>query len=108
MELRLYYRNDERIMFNITADLSDGMLSVRGHDLGPQVEEFFPEGEYEYSLSLDKDSTRRLFESLGCADASDQEKLQVIKDTFPNDRADSALKNYCTEHEIETTFWCWP
>ena len=108
MRLELYQRKDDRIWCTIIAELSGGKLSVRGHDLGPQVEEFFPGGEYEYAVSLNEDSTRRLFECLGCDNASDKKKLQVIKDTFQNDRADSALKEYCKEHGIETSFWCWP
>lgn len=108
MKLELYQRKDEQIWCTITADLSGGRLSISGHDLDPQVKEFFPDGEYEYSVSLTADNTRRLFESLGCADAPDERKLQVIKDTFENDRADSALKEYCAERGIETSFWCWP
>ena len=108
MKMELYQRKDDRIWCTITAELAGGKLKVSGHDLGPQVEEFFPEGEYEYALSLSAVSTRRLFESLGCADDPDEKKLQVIKDTFQNDRADSAIKEYCAEHGIETSFWCWP
>jgi hypothetical protein len=108
MKLVLYQRKDERIWCTITADLSGGKLSVSGHDLGPQVEEFFGRDEYEYAVSLNTDNTRRLFESLGCTGEPDEKKLQVIKDTFENSRADSALKEYCAERGIETSFWCWP
>lgn len=108
MKRVLYQRKDDRIWCTITAELTGGKLSVSGHDLGPEVELFFPDGEYEYAVSLSEHSTRRLFELLGCADDSDEKKLQVIKDTFQNDRADSALKEYCKEHGIETSFWCWP
>ena len=108
MKMELYQRKDDRIWCTITAELAGEKLTVSGHDLGPQVEEFFTEGEYEYALSLSVVSTNRLFESLGCADDPDEKKLQVIKDTFQNDRADSAIKEYCTEHVIETSFWCWP
>lgn len=108
MKLKLYQRRDDRIWCTITADLTGGKLSVSSHDLGPQVKEFFPEGECEYVVSLNEENTRRLFESLGCADASEEVKLQVIKDSFENSRADSALKKYCTEHGIKASSWCWP
>lgn len=108
MKLELYQRKDEEIWCTINAELSAGRLSISGHDLGPQVKLFFPDGEYEYSVSLTEENTRKLFESLGCADETDEKKLHVIKDSFENSRADSALKEYCAEHGIETSFWCWP
>ena len=108
MKMKLYQRKDDRIWCTITAELAGGKLTVSGHDLGPQVEEFFPGGEYEYVLSLSEVSTRRFFESLGCAGDPDEKKLQLIKDTFRNDRADSVIKRYCAKRGIETSFWCWP
>lgn len=50
MKSVLYQRKDERIWCTITADLSGGKLSVSGHDLGTQVEEFFGHDEYEYAV----------------------------------------------------------
>lgn len=52
MKSVLYQRKDERIWCTITANLSNGKPSVSGHDLGPQVEEFFGHDEYEYTVSL--------------------------------------------------------
>ena len=92
----------------ITAELSGGKLTVSGHDLGAQVRQFFDSDDYEYAISLDSSNTEKLFEELKCTDASDEEKLYVIKQTFDSSRADSALKEYCKEHGIETSFWCWP
>ena len=108
MRLELYKRRDEKIWCTITAELSDGQLSITGHDMGPFVEEFIGSDEYKYACSLDRENTRKLFESLGCDDRPDEEKLQVIKETFENNRADSALKKYCDDHGIKTSFWCWP
>ena len=108
MKLELYQRRDEEVWCTITAELNVGRLTVRGHDLGPQVRQFFDSDDYEYAVSLDRANTVKLFEELKCADASDEEKLNVIKQTFENSRADSALKEFCAEHGIETSFRCWP
>ena len=105
MKLELYQLKNESIWCTITADLSDGKLCISGQDLGRRVMELLGTDEYEYFLSLDEENTRKLFESLGCAEEPDAEKLQVIKDTFENSRADSALKDYCEERGIKTSFW---
>ena len=108
MKMKLYERKDERIWCTITAALTEKGLTVSGHDLGPQVEAFFGDDEYEYALSLNAENTQKLFALLGCSRASDEEKLQMIKDSFENSYADSALRKYCNEHGIETSFWSWP
>ena len=108
MKLELYQVKEEQLWCTITADLTEGRLCISGHDLGPQVEKLLGNDEYEYFLSLDADNTKKLFASLECADKTDEEKLQVIRESFENSRADSELKRYCDEHGIETSFWCWP
>ena len=108
MKLELYQKKTDEIWCTITADLSNGCLSVSGHDLGPQVEEFFPGGEYEYSVSLDRENTRMLFKTLGFSNLDAEGKLLAIKETFENSTATSALMNYCKEQGIEAKFWCWP
>lgn len=108
MKLNLYERRDEELWCTITAEIRGGALTVSGHDLGKIVQDFFGSDEYEYAVSLDKENTAKLFTLLGCAEASDEQKLNVIRQTFNNSRADSALKEYCREHGIKTSFWCWP
>ena len=108
MKSVLYERRDAQIWCTITAVLVNGKLSVNGHDLGPKVEEFFGRDEYEYALSLDEENTSKLFRTLNCSEKSDEEKMQVIKDKFGNSYADTALKSYCWNNGIKTSFWCWP
>ena len=108
MKIELCKERSERLWCTITADLTDGRLSVSGHDMGPAVEEFFGDDEHEYAVSLDAANAKKLFLTLQCDDKSDEEKLQVIKRKFHGNRADSELREYCKDHEIETSFWCWP
>ena len=107
MELVLFERRDDELWCTITARLVDGKLSISGHDLGPHVKRMLGEDEYEYARSLNEENTEKLFQELGCPDASDEEKLAKIKAVFPNDRADSALGEFCEEHGIESSFWSW-
>ena len=106
MKLELFTIKKETLWSTVSAELSDGRLTVSGQDLGRAAEIFG--GEYEYAVSLDAENTRKLFEALGCEDAAEEKKLLVLKDTFPGNRAVSALKKYCDENKITAAFWSRP
>lgn len=107
MNLEIYKIREDSGWSTIHADLDNGKLMISGHDLGPKVEGSFGRSDYEYSLSLDEENTRKLFESLGCAEQPEADKLRFIKDHFDNSRVVSALKEYCKQHGIQSKFWCW-
>ncbi len=53
------YRS-ERVDVHVRADYVDGKLEFSGHDLGPVVEEFFGDDDYEYWYSLEKEEADKL------------------------------------------------
>lgn len=78
-KIKFYQAKNDGISISITAHLNDGKLSLQGLDHGPDVDEIRGMGEdYEYTLSLDKENSQKLFESLKIADKTDEEKLEKV------------------------------
>lgn len=108
MKIDIYQRSDETAWCKIEAFLEKERLRISGHDIGPTVEDFFGSQDYEYVITLEEKSTKRLFESLGCADMSEEDKLKNLKKSFSPSKITSELAKYCKDHDIEFSFWCWP
>ena len=108
-KIKFYQAKNDGISISITAHLDDGKLSLQGLDHGSSVDEIRGMGEdYEYTLSLDKENSQRLFELLEVTDKTDKEKLEKVRDTFNKDGGISGLEEYCESHGIRTSFSCWP
>ena len=109
MKISFYHLENKDITINIDAILENGKLLLDGLDYGKRVEELRGMGDdYEYKLSLDKENTAKLFESLGAADKTDAQKLSALKAKFVENGHISDIQDYCDEHEIETEFFSWP
>ena len=109
MKITFYHYEDENITINTDAILEDGKLILDGLDYGKRVEELRGMGDdYEYKLSLDKENTTKLFDSLGVADKTDKQKLATMKEKFGKDGRISEVEKYCDKHDIKTEFFCWP
>ena len=111
MQITLSDYRTERMHSRITAELSDEGLLVRGHDIGTAVDDFFDGGDYEYNVSLDAANAAKLFDSLGCGEGTNEEKLAALKERFGDDAgylADVNLKKYCSANGIDMEFWSWP
>ena len=109
MKITFYHYEDEDITINTDAILKDGKLLLDGLDCGKRVEELRGMGDdYEYKLSLDKENTTKLFDSLGVADKTDKQKLATMKEKFGKDGRISEIEEYCDKHDIKTEFFCWP
>ena len=78
----------------------DGGLALRGHDLGPRVEDFFGCSEYEFERRLSALEVGALCEILVVPTGVDL--LGVIAERFPDT---SDLEKYTKEHGIEGQFW---
>lgn len=108
-KIKFYQAENDDISISITACLDAGKLSLRGLDHGSSVDEIRGMGEdYEYTLSLDKENSQKLFELLGVNEKTDAEKLEKVRDTFSKDGGVSGLEDYCKGHDIKTSFSCWP
>lgn len=109
MKITFYHYEDEDITINTDAILEDGKLLLDGLDYGKRVEELRGMGDdYEYKLSLDKENTAKLFESLGVSNKTDKQKLNTLKDKFGKNGRFSEVEEYCDKHGIKTKFFCWP
>lgn len=105
MELEIYKETRNDIDILIVAQLDNGELRLRGHDIGSAVKDFWgSDNDYEYCLSLDKENTQKLFKTLGITEKTNRSKLELIKDEFDGDKAISNLSEYCKKNGIKTSF----
>ena len=80
MKSILYFRDDELLKSRVTVCLENGVLYVTGQDSGPEVEKFFGYAIYDYLLSLSRDDTARLFQSLGCEGMPERTQMAAEPD----------------------------
>lgn len=109
MELELYRETRSNIDTLIVAKFNDGELRIRGHDVGPAVNDYWGMGnDYEYFLSLNKGNTEKLFMALGVMQETNKAKLDFIKDKFGGNETISKLSKYCKKNGIKTSFYSYP
>lgn len=109
MKINFYHYEDKEITINTDVILEDGELLFDGFDYGKRVKELRGiSSEYEYKLSLDQKSTTKLFEVLGVADKTDEQKLSALKEKFGEHGRTSDIQDFCDGHGIKTKFFCWP
>jgi hypothetical protein len=78
----------------------DGSLTIEGHDLGPDVEEFFGCREYEFTRRFSKQEAAALRGLLGVTRRADV--LAAIGERFT---ATNELERFAESHGITGTFW---
>ena len=106
--LELYKETRDDVQVTINAYLENGELKLEGHDIGKTVKDSWGTGDsYEYFLSVSKDNTVELFESLGIPDKSDKQKLIAIKEKFNWENDFSEFSKYCEDNKIKTSFSSW-
>ncbi len=75
---------------------SDGAIELSGQDIGPTVREFFDHDDYEYMVAVSSSAVAKL-------------AFELLKDRFTgNLRAVEALRAFCNERQIPSTWWTWP
>ena len=109
MKIDFYTEKRKDVNISISASLENGELKLGGYDYGPTVERLRGMGdEFEYSLSLDKENSTKLFEAFSVADKTEKQKLETIKEAFSKYKGIFGLDNYCKENNIKTTYFSWP
>ena len=91
------YRNDGLEFTSIISEFNpDGMLTISGHDMGPLVELFWGDEDYEYDLFIPKESVERFL-------------LNFMRFAFNNEKevTFSDCKNILEENEIDHLFNHW-
>ena len=75
---------------------ADGTLSINGQDMGPMVEQFWGDDDYEYSLSIPKKSIEMFL-------------LHLMKLAFNNEKKITFgdCKEILEVHKIEHAFNWW-
>ncbi|MBR0372920.1 MAG: hypothetical protein IJH91_00120 [Mogibacterium sp.] len=91
----------ERVDVHVWADLAGGALTVAGQDLGPQVETFWGDDDYEYWYSFDRENTARLLAALGGED----DPAQAFLREFSGLDGCRALRNLCEKNGIRYKFF---
>jgi hypothetical protein len=81
----------------------DGGLHIRGQDIGPMVERFFGEREYEFARAVAPAAVPALRDALGIG--PDDDLLDAICARFNGPGSSDALERYIQERGIETEFW---
>lgn len=105
MNMPFYKMDSERVHVSITATLENGKLSLDGFDYGKYVEEFRGTEDFDYTLSLDKENTGKLFALMGIADKTDEEKLEAVCVRFSHDRGVFVLYEYCKANNIAASYF---
>ena len=99
--LTLCSYTSEHLSVHVTADLIDGALTLSCQDLGPAVETFFGDSDYEYWYSFTKEDTEKLFQKLNAAD----HPAEALLERFSGESGTRKLTEYCREHGIEYSFF---
>ena len=59
-DLVLCDSRSERVEVHVRASFTEGELTIEGQDLGPVVEEFWGDSDYEYWYRFNKENTGKL------------------------------------------------
>ena len=99
--LELCDLRSKRIDMHVRADLVDGKLTISGHDLGPNVESFWGEAEYEYWYSFDEENTGRLLTAIH----GEEDPEGGLMKRFSGEKGCRALCRFCEQKGIEYSFF---
>ncbi len=104
MKIRLCDQKLERVSIYVEASILDGKLTISGQDIGPAVEEYFGDSDYEYFYSFDKANTKKLLEALKPG-AEIKELLELLASSFSGPDGCAMLREFCTEENIAYDFF---
>ena len=103
-ELVLCDKSSTSIDIHVRASLTNGILTISGHDLGPYVEEFWNHEDYEYWYSFDKENTEMLIAAIH---GEDNPAAALLRE-FSGERGCSKLRSLCDRKKIEYSFFSYP
>jgi hypothetical protein len=96
--------NDERGSSHRWVRLHEsGALEIGGQDIGPMVQRFFGEREYEFARTVPAAAVPALRAALGIGPGDDL--LDTICARFDGPGSSDALERWIAEQGIETGFW---
>ena len=81
----------------------DGSLRLEGHDLGPFVERFFGQSEYEFVRTVSPSGVDQLRRELSLG--PDEDLISTLATRFQGPGGSSLLVKFLAAKGIESEFW---
>lgn len=91
-----------RVKVNVWAEISEGCLTIIGHDLGEAVMDVFGDIDYEYYYEFDQQNTERLFNLLN---TEGQSVNEVLMQKFGGMDGCRILREFCEANNIKFSFF---
>ena len=93
------YRS-ENVDVHVRASLTNGFLSISGHDLGPFVEDSWGDEDYEYWYEFDRKNTEKLIAAIH----GEEDPEAAMFREFSGEGGCSKLRSLCDKKDIEYHF----
>ena len=100
--MKIYEIREGRDVRYLDASICDGKLRLSGQDIGPTVEKFFGENEYEFWYDFSVDDTNRLKLLFHTDDL-----LVALKEYFDNQDCLESFCLLCKESGIDYSTFSW-
>ena len=94
------YRS-ERVEVHVKATIANGQLTLSGQDLGPVVESFWGDSDYEYWYTLDKDNTAKLISAIH----GEEDVQGSLLREFSGESGCKRLRDICEQNGIQYQFF---
>ena len=91
-----------RVKVNVWAEISEGCLTISGHDLGEAVMDVFGDIDYEYYYEFDQQNTERLFNLLN---SEGQSVNEVLTQNFGGMDGCRIMREFCEANNIKYSFF---
>ena len=91
-----------RVKVNVWAEISEGCLTISGHDLGEAVMDVFGDIDYEYYYEFDQQNTERLFNLLN---TEGQSVNEVLTHKFGGMDGCRIMREFCEANNITYRFY---
>ena len=91
-----------RVKVNVWAEISEGCLTISGHDLGEAVMDVFGDIDYEYYYEFDQQNTERLFNLLN---TEGQSVNEVLTHKFGGMDGCRIMREFCEANNIDYRFF---
>jgi len=91
-----------RVKVNVWAEISEGCLTISGHDLGEAVMDVFGDIDYEYYYEFDQQNTERLFNLLN---TEGQSVNEVLTHKFGGMDGCRIMREFCEANNIKYSFF---
>ena len=93
-----------RVKVNVWAEISEGCLTISGHDLGKAVMDVFGDIDYEYYYEFDRQNTERL---LNLLNTEGQSVNAVLTQKFGGMDGCRIMRGFCEANNIDYRFFVW-